>query len=280
MKVRQIYVEWIMEIAEKLKISNHSVHLAVHLLDVVMYKEILLTPDLQLYAPVCLLIAAKTIELDERIPYLPQLRKCANSSISIGTYRKAELFVLDFLGWNPQFSSALEITEFFLCQGVLFSNDEIEDQNQENDQEPLRENTQHGNINSTRSLRRDSGTKSRINLLEKGSSHKKNNQGNNENILAQSQAFDNMTVTLNTQPAPGEEDLPSSRGIPYFLKQNSISPQTTTRDCHYTPQKTIMIQRHVEDIVRHLEANYSKLLFLILKGNEKYLKKGFIEFRY
>jgi len=265
-QMRQAYVEWILEIADKLRISNHSVHLAVHLLDVIMYKDNSLTPSLQLYAPVCLLIAAKTVELDERIPYLPKLRSYANSSFSIEAYRKAELYVLDLLGWNPQFSSAFEITEFLLCQGVLFSNDEVEDGScQEPEQEPLRENTQHSNLNSHR--KRNSETKkitSTPRVIERAfSSHKKKN--NNENILSQSQAFDHLGATCNTQPPLAEEDLPSSRGIPYFMKHNSMSPTTHRDQFAFAPKNTVLIQRNVEDIVRHIEANYSKLSLLILK---------------
>jgi hypothetical protein len=126
-QIRHTYVEWVLELADKLRISSNSSHLAILLLDTIMYKDTSFTSKLQLYAPVCLLIAAKTIELDERIPFIPKLRKYANPTFSVDDYRKAELLVLDMVDWNAQFSTPLEINEFLMSQGVLFSTDEIEE---------------------------------------------------------------------------------------------------------------------------------------------------------
>jgi len=146
--IRQTYVEWVLELADKLRISSNSSHLAILLLDTVMFGDASLTSKLQLYAPICLLIAAKAIELDERIPFIPKLRRYANPTFSVDDYRRAELHVLDMVDWNPQFSSVMEINEFLMCQGVLFSTDEVEENNTSVGKlgnEGLRENTQHAN---------------------------------------------------------------------------------------------------------------------------------------
>ncbi len=107
----------------------NSAHLGVFLLDTVMFSDPSLTSRIQLYAPICLLVAAKTIELDARIPFIPKLKRQANSSFSVDEFRKAELRVLDLVDWNAQYSTALEIVEFLMCQGILFSTDEIGDSN-------------------------------------------------------------------------------------------------------------------------------------------------------
>mmetsp|Transcript_16270 Transcript_16270/g.13913 ORF Transcript_16270/g.13913 Transcript_16270/m.13913 type:complete len:209 (+) Transcript_16270:456-1082(+) len=105
--------------------SPTTVHLAYYLLDIVMNKDITLAKDIKLYTPVALLLAAKTIELDEKIPYITRLRKNSCMDYTIQEYKQAELKMLELVGWNTQFTSALEFMEFFLSQGVLFSSDNI-----------------------------------------------------------------------------------------------------------------------------------------------------------
>ena len=222
--MRQTYVEWILELAEKLRISPNSTHLGIYLLDIVMFKNSSLMSKIQLYAPVCLLLAAKTIELDERIPFIPKLRRYANPTFTIEDYRRAELHVLDMVDWNPQFSPAIELVEFLMCQGVLFSSDEIDENSglQERGKwspEGLRENTQHENINHLDD-RRETG-----NILEKilSPSSKENNENSYSDTSTTGTNTDNLgtpytnQMALNQIPA-AEEDISPNRtrhgGIP------------------------------------------------------------------
>lgn len=165
--LRQPHIELIFDIAHKLRISNNSSHLASYLLDVVMFADPTLTIDLPLYAPTCLLIASKTIELDERIPFIPKLRRYANPTYTVEDYVRAEYKILDIVDWNPQYTSILELMEFFLAQGIIFSTDNLESEEPQQQKvvavsqpnvnspsrntRPLGENTQHGNIGEQRS---------------------------------------------------------------------------------------------------------------------------------
>jgi len=265
--IRQTYVEWVLELADKLKISSNSSHLAILLLDTIMYKDASLTSRLQLYAPVCLLIAAKTMELDERIPFIPKLRRYANPTFSVDDYRRAELLVLDMVDWNAQFSTALEINEFLMCQGVLFSTDEIENTNVllekgKASPEGLRENTQHGNtyhLESKTDEKKDAASKEQEKTLSPGS---KENNENCENPIP--------AAEVNPQQADQQDEgvLPAAKQVPVFLKQHSTPASfETNRTRAVTP-----IDKKADEIMTHFETSYVKLATLLVKDVE------FVEF--
>lgn len=271
-QVRQTYVEWILELAEKLRISPNSTHLGIYLLDVVMFKNTALIPKIQLYAPVCLLIAAKTIELDERIPFIPKLRRYANPSFTIDDYRRAELHILDMVDWNPQFSPAIELVEFFLCQGVLFSTDEIEENyGQERSKwspEGLRENTQHENTHHLEGERKEAGKE-----LEKvlSPSSKENNENSYSDTSTTGTNTDHLGTPCTypaalTQIPATEEDVSPKHSITAFLKQTS-TPANMERGS-YTRKSNISIEKKVGEILTSFEINYTKLSTLLLKDIE------------
>jgi hypothetical protein len=138
--LRHNYVDRIFSLAERFKITDLTSHLGVTLMDSLCYSSTQANTKLELYAPACLLLAAKTIEFDGRIPSISKLRKAvARDEYSTDDYQKAELALLANVDWNPQFTSTLEFVEFFLAQGIVFSTDGYVTQSA--DKEALRENT-------------------------------------------------------------------------------------------------------------------------------------------
>jgi len=261
-QVRQTYVEWLLELAEKLRISSNSAHLGVYLLDIVMFKEPALVSKIQLYTAICLLLAAKTIELDERIPFIPKLRRYANTSFSIDDYTKAELHVLDLVDWNCQFSSALELNEFFMCQGVLCSTDEVDENMNSQGSEGLRENTQHGN---TKHL--DSKADERI-LQDKllSPEFKENNENsfseasttgtNVENIGTPSHAANLLSQAV-------EDELSPKLFMPSFSKQVSTPAKIESNSS--TIKLGSATEKQIEEIFTHFETSYVKLATLLIR---------------
>jgi len=260
-QIRHTYVEWVLEIADKLKISANSSHLAIVLLDTIMFKDTSLTSRIQLYAPVCLLIAAKTIELDERIPFIPKLRRYANPTFSVDEYRKAELHILDMVDWNAQFSTAVEISEFLMCQGVLFSTDEIEDNiisTGKSSPEALREN--NGNTNHTEVKGEDK--------KELGFSSPSSKE-NNENSYSENSTGAESAAVVNAQQAAqqGEDVSPAAKVvIPVYHKQQTAA---TFESHSMSVRRTVAsVEKKAGDIMSHFESNYVKLSTLLVKDVE------------
>ena len=76
-----------------------------------------------LFALLSHIIIAKTIELDERIPFIPKLKRKAGIKESQSDIRKAEIKILEACNWNPLYTTIIEVLEFYLAQGVVFSSD-------------------------------------------------------------------------------------------------------------------------------------------------------------
>jgi len=269
-KMRQTYVEWILELADKFKISHTSTHLAIFLLDLIMFTDASLTPKLQLYAPICLLIAAKTIELDERIPFIPRLRRYANPTFSVEDYRKAELKVLDMVEWNAQFSPAFEITEFLMCQGVLFSTDEVEEsqvsQRETMSPDVLREKAHHGNVTPShgRSDVKRSPAKEASPARDASPAAKENNENSYSDHSTSGTNTDNLgTPCENVLGQPQQEEEPFSplAAGPSLLKVNS----TPANFEFYTISSKVPIEKRVEDILINFETTYAKISTFLLK---------------
>jgi len=233
-----------------------------------MFKDTTLTSKLQLFAPICLLLAAKTIELDERIPYIPKLRRYAGSSFTVDDYRRAELRVLDLVDWNSQFSSALEIIEFLMCQGIIFSSDLIEELTTpvKTEQEGLRENTQHENTHH----------------LENKGDEKKTTEKEQEKVLVVSSENNNE----NNQSEPSTQDTGKDakvssctsiepQSLEEALKESELELQSQNQTQSVQGNKPVLHKgkecdsKKAKDILRHFDSSYIKLSTFILRGNDK-----------
>ena len=95
------------------------------LLDLVMMKENISPVYYKLYAAVAFFSAgnfleiftkflAKSIELDERIPFIPRLKRKCELKESQTYIKNAEVKVLESCNWNPLYTSVLDGLEFYL----------------------------------------------------------------------------------------------------------------------------------------------------------------------
>lgn len=67
------------------------------------------------FSYILIIFLAKSIELDERIPFIPRLKRKCEIKDSIQDIKYAELKVLEACDWNPLYSTVLEVLEFYLC---------------------------------------------------------------------------------------------------------------------------------------------------------------------
>ena len=57
---------------------------------------------------------AKSIELDERIPFIPRLKRKCEIRQSQSQIQHAEIKALEACGWNPLFTTVVEVLEYYL----------------------------------------------------------------------------------------------------------------------------------------------------------------------
>lgn len=60
-----------------------------------------------------------------RIPYISGLRKYAIQDFKPEEIKRTEEIMLEILDWNLQFATLIDLVEYFLCQGVVFSADQV-----------------------------------------------------------------------------------------------------------------------------------------------------------
>lgn len=82
-----------------------------------------------MYSGVCLLLAAKSIELDDRIPFLSTLKNNLQLSLySKNDLRKAEQKAVSLLNFHMHLPTLHDLLMFYASQGVVFSDDTIRTQ--------------------------------------------------------------------------------------------------------------------------------------------------------
>ena len=87
---------------------------------------------------VCLFIGAKSIELDNRIPFISKLKRNSETFASISEIKRLEMEICSVLDWKLQKTTNLDILEYLLTMGVVFDDDEVQGSK---DLEKLKETT-------------------------------------------------------------------------------------------------------------------------------------------
>ncbi|EEH51487.1 uncharacterized protein MICPUCDRAFT_49242 [Micromonas pusilla CCMP1545] len=100
MKYRTTLIEWILEVCADLGFGPTTADLAVRYMDRVLSKVNVPKTSLQLVAMCCLEVAVKFEEIENDVPSLPKLRKCASNVYSVEIIKKMELAVLIELDWD------------------------------------------------------------------------------------------------------------------------------------------------------------------------------------
>ena len=274
-QLRQAYIDWIFELAEKLKITQNTSHLAIHLLDILMFKDTSHNPQLQLFAPVSLLVAgfsssiyysktfiAKTVELDERIPFIPKLRKLANPIFSLEEFKKAEVILLENVDWNPQYSTLIELIEFYLSKGIVNSTDEIELESESSfaSSSVLKEkNRQISNGENKEIVRQD------LELIKPNASSKENNENAYKVTVANHVDVKAVGISdfLLAQDTTQE---PAQKSTLYKKRSSNILSDESAFDRNKDKKTEIINANKIEYILSSLEKDAYKLVNLVIKG--------------
>eukprot|EP00357_Protocruzia_adherens_P018599 CAMPEP_0114991358 /NCGR_PEP_ID=MMETSP0216-20121206/11322_1 /TAXON_ID=223996 /ORGANISM="Protocruzia adherens, Strain Boccale" /LENGTH=423 /DNA_ID=CAMNT_0002354665 /DNA_START=91 /DNA_END=1362 /DNA_ORIENTATION=+ len=133
LKFRRILVDWMCEFGEDLKLSNRTIHTAVGYLDTILSSKSIPRQQLQLYAICCILLASKFEEIEDDVPSLRTLYRCSNGAFNVQTIRETEIVLAQLLGWKIKSTTPIHYIDFFLSQGVVFSEDKLENKKLVND---------------------------------------------------------------------------------------------------------------------------------------------------
>ena len=211
--------------------------------------------------------------MDERIPFISKLRRLANPIFSIEEFKKAELTLLENLDWNPQYSTLIELLEFYLSKGIINSNDEIELEYETNyaSNSVLREkNSQTPYSENKEVTRQDSEP------IKSNGSSKENNENVYKVMVMSSldSKISDIPDFLFTQDMDNE---PVQQSIAYRKKSSHIPSDESAFDRNKERKTEKISKDKVEHLLSLLEKDIYKLINLAVKGKHlTFLTNGFM----
>lgn len=125
LEAREKMIRFILEKGRLLKMSLKTLHLSVHVMDMFCekLKHSFLLKDELLIAACCLLVSAKSGELDERVPFISKLVKYTGLQNPCQDFKEGEVEVAQALNWDLQKITFYSFVEYYLTAGVLTPHD-------------------------------------------------------------------------------------------------------------------------------------------------------------
>ncbi|KAK9509510.1 hypothetical protein O3M35_006814 [Rhynocoris fuscipes] len=118
LKYRSKLLEWLKTIAEKLTLSSVTVHLGVFLIDKFMDNHNIMINRLASVGLICLLLAAKFEEHENRIPNIADLPPLVGYELGLNEFIQLEIFILHSLNWRVSWPTAAHFAEFYLLYAI------------------------------------------------------------------------------------------------------------------------------------------------------------------
>eukprot|EP00088_Acartia_fossae_P034896 TRINITY_DN3586_c0_g1_i10.p1 TRINITY_DN3586_c0_g1~~TRINITY_DN3586_c0_g1_i10.p1 ORF type:complete len:290 (+),score=61.90 TRINITY_DN3586_c0_g1_i10:40-909(+) len=115
---RRKLIDWSTMVAEKLELSNCTVHLAVKILDLFMDGHDIQDPQLYLVCLVSILLASKIEEKDDRIPKCSKLNSFVKSEFPLSDFKALEYLMLKYFKWKLGLPTACHFAEIWLAHAI------------------------------------------------------------------------------------------------------------------------------------------------------------------
>lgn len=124
---REDLIKFVLDKGRMLKMSLKTLHLAVYIMDSFCekVKHCMSAYEPKVVAACSLLIAAKSSELDERVPFISKLKKYAALSNDVAEFKRLEVAIAEKLDWNLHLITFYAFVEYYLTAGVLTPQDKV-----------------------------------------------------------------------------------------------------------------------------------------------------------
>ncbi|EAS06402.2 amine-terminal domain cyclin (macronuclear) [Tetrahymena thermophila SB210] len=272
LKQRERTINYVIDLADRMRLSKQTAFLSIMFLDYLVANDtnselctFKIKDHLQIFGAVCVMLAAKSIELDERIPFLSSLKKymCLNQ-YSKEDLRKAEQKTVQILKFNMQFPTLYDLLEYYGSQGVVFSND-------------LQKGTTFTSILSPTPF---------LSNETKNTSAKKERFINNRTIELEFQGTAPSSSAQNQQQSEDSTKNSSPNSNDYSSTQETSSKNSNSDEANPScsppphskivePQPQVVKEFDISpiklyDIVSKIEKDFSRIAFLAIKDEKFY----------
>eukprot|EP01017_Pseudomicrothorax_dubius_P030259 TRINITY_DN3758_c0_g3_i3.p1 TRINITY_DN3758_c0_g3~~TRINITY_DN3758_c0_g3_i3.p1 ORF type:complete len:532 (+),score=83.69 TRINITY_DN3758_c0_g3_i3:118-1713(+) len=128
---RPTMIDWMLKVVVGLQLSGRVGHLAVFFVDYLMFRNPDSEAQLYVFATAAIMTAAKSVEKDERIPYIDKMVTVTANTFTNQQIRSAELTICEILDWHLQNPVLPDILEAICGFGAVFSTDHFPKNNGE-----------------------------------------------------------------------------------------------------------------------------------------------------
>lgn len=115
---RRHLVDWTSIVAEKLKLTSCTVHLAIKILDYFMDGHDIQDPQLYLVCLGSLLLAAKVEEKESNVPKCSELNAFTKNQFPLSDFISLEIVILKYFNWNLCLPTACYFAEMWLPYAI------------------------------------------------------------------------------------------------------------------------------------------------------------------
>ncbi|CAD8207174.1 unnamed protein product [Paramecium octaurelia] len=143
-KQRQQFIEFILQVSERLNLSINTSFLAINYIDEYFNKVAVAENQTYLFVSTALMLAAKAQELDERVPFISKLKRYASltnhpeiNQFSIQDFKSAERLIIQKMEWKLQRNTLLDRIEALLSFGVIDDDDSLVQQQQKENKDSI-----------------------------------------------------------------------------------------------------------------------------------------------
>ncbi|EAR87477.2 amine-terminal domain cyclin (macronuclear) [Tetrahymena thermophila SB210] len=244
-KNRNQLLDLLYDTSHSLKLTVNTTHLAVMFMDFALSRiHSVSYKTMQIYAATCVMLAAKTIELDERIPFISKLKRYSNLvSYDSKEFYQVEQSILKELNWNLQCVTPIDVIEYYLSQGIVFSTDQF---------------TEESSSNS--SFNEENALKEKHNQNDTTPSALSNKNSNSVTNKAQGLKNDenkDFTSALNNLSI-GEKENSGTTYVGSCSSTNNLKKKVQISDLN---------DSRIFQIVQKIEKDYSRLANLIIRDH-------------
>jgi hypothetical protein len=123
----EMVFELLTKLADKFEFSIETLALGLYFYNLLLQKpeKSYRNDSTEFISSTCLIVAAKAIELDKRIPYFSRYQKHASKNHTSQEFEKAEKQVMEELEFCLQRPTFVTFINFYLANGIVFSDDEF-----------------------------------------------------------------------------------------------------------------------------------------------------------
>eukprot|EP00484_Ammonia_sp_Unknown_P025454 CAMPEP_0197026516 /NCGR_PEP_ID=MMETSP1384-20130603/6581_1 /TAXON_ID=29189 /ORGANISM="Ammonia sp." /LENGTH=655 /DNA_ID=CAMNT_0042455197 /DNA_START=118 /DNA_END=2085 /DNA_ORIENTATION=- len=126
MKKRRDTIDWLCGVGVNYGLQRSTIYRCIYYFDKLCSEKQVNVCHLQMIAAICLLIAIKWNEKEEKVPSLYKLSKSCNKQYSPNQFKPMEVKILDLLSFRLKVVLPIDFVSYYIERGCVFPDDQLD----------------------------------------------------------------------------------------------------------------------------------------------------------